>query len=352
MPSRGGGHSLSRETRNFFEPRFGKDFSSVKIHIDSNANHLAKSINARAFTKGGDIVFGGGEYSPGSSKGKRLLGHELTHVVQQQHLFKAEDVIQREALYVRSKCPSASSSTGHAYITLEDDQNRRQSWGFYAACAGGPLGAQACTNGEILRMLVGVPSVIRSDNGSTFDDSIRYLITEDRYRTALSLVQSLRGSPPAYNLINYACVHFVQQIARSAGISIPNLPGIDEPADLSRYIRQELDMRLLRSATLRIGREGDSTVDLNESAIFRVSGLPREHTIRFRWVIQDSQRRCYSMMGVSGRVARFGPHPSAFIPLETRQLLRSRNIRRGTVTCQAFSAYVLRGLHMPVMFTW
>ena len=80
----GGGQPLSRDTRNFFEPRFGHDFSNVKIHANSNANQLARSINAKAFTKGKDIVFGGGEYSPGSSKGKRLLGHELTHVVQQK----------------------------------------------------------------------------------------------------------------------------------------------------------------------------------------------------------------------------------------------------------------------------
>ncbi len=79
----GGGQSLSKETRNFFEPRFGRDFSNVKIHSDSNANQLARSINARAFTRGNDVVFGGGEYSPESSSGKRLLGHELTHVVQQ-----------------------------------------------------------------------------------------------------------------------------------------------------------------------------------------------------------------------------------------------------------------------------
>ena len=81
----GSGQPLSKETRGFFEPRFGEDFSRVRIHIDSNASQLARSINARAFTKGRDIVFSGGEYSPVSSSGKRLLGHELTHVVQQNH---------------------------------------------------------------------------------------------------------------------------------------------------------------------------------------------------------------------------------------------------------------------------
>jgi hypothetical protein len=79
----GGGQPLLRETRNFFEPRFGQEFSGVRVHSDSNANQLARSVNAKAFTRGNDIVFSGGEYSPESSTGKRLLGHELTHVVQQ-----------------------------------------------------------------------------------------------------------------------------------------------------------------------------------------------------------------------------------------------------------------------------
>ena len=80
---RRGGHPLPKETRDFFEPRFGRDFGGVRIHTDSNANQLARSINARAFTRGSDIVCGRGEYRPESFRGRRLLGHELTHVVQQ-----------------------------------------------------------------------------------------------------------------------------------------------------------------------------------------------------------------------------------------------------------------------------
>jgi len=82
----GTGQPLSEETRNFFEPRFGQDFSKVRVHHDSNANQLARSVNARAFTKGNNVVFGAGEYSPESSSGKRLLGHELVHVGQQKQV--------------------------------------------------------------------------------------------------------------------------------------------------------------------------------------------------------------------------------------------------------------------------
>lgn len=83
---RAGGQPLPDSTRVFFESRFGTDFSGVKVHAGSNANYLAKSINARAFTIGKDVVFGSGQYSPESSSGKQLLAHELTHVVQQNKI--------------------------------------------------------------------------------------------------------------------------------------------------------------------------------------------------------------------------------------------------------------------------
>ncbi len=82
--ARGGGRLLPESTRSFFEPRFGADFSGVKVHTDANAHHLARSMNAKAFTVGRDVVFGSGQYSPDSSIGKNLLAHELVHVIQQK----------------------------------------------------------------------------------------------------------------------------------------------------------------------------------------------------------------------------------------------------------------------------
>jgi len=81
---KGGGQPLSESTRSYFEPRFGADFSHVRVHTDSQAAETAKSINAKAITSGKDVVFGAGQYSPITSSGKRLLAHELTHVVQQK----------------------------------------------------------------------------------------------------------------------------------------------------------------------------------------------------------------------------------------------------------------------------
>lgn len=77
---KGGGQPLPDETKAFMEPRFGADFSSVRIH---EAPKEASDIGAQAFTHGQDIYFNAGKYNPGSSSGKELLAHELTHTIQQ-----------------------------------------------------------------------------------------------------------------------------------------------------------------------------------------------------------------------------------------------------------------------------
>jgi hypothetical protein len=81
--ARGGGHSMDHGTRTRMESAFGADFSGVRIYTDSRADGLSQSLSARAFTTGHDVFFRQGEYNPGSSAGRELLAHELTHVVQQ-----------------------------------------------------------------------------------------------------------------------------------------------------------------------------------------------------------------------------------------------------------------------------
>jgi hypothetical protein len=77
------GESLDKGLRDFFEPRFGADFSSVRVHYDECASHSARQVGARAYAVGNDLVFGAGEYEPGQDSGRRLIAHELAHVVQQ-----------------------------------------------------------------------------------------------------------------------------------------------------------------------------------------------------------------------------------------------------------------------------
>jgi hypothetical protein len=80
---RGGGQALDSAARAQMEPAMGADFSGVRVHTGGQADTLNRDLSARAFTTGQDIFFKQGEYSPGSSTGRELLAHELTHVVQQ-----------------------------------------------------------------------------------------------------------------------------------------------------------------------------------------------------------------------------------------------------------------------------
>jgi hypothetical protein len=79
---RSSGQPLDAGLRAFMEPRFGHDFSQVRVHTDPTAAHSAVALNARAYTTGSDVVFGGGEFRPQSHEGRMLLAHELTHVCQ------------------------------------------------------------------------------------------------------------------------------------------------------------------------------------------------------------------------------------------------------------------------------
>ena len=67
----------------FFSSRFGHDFAHVRVHADAGAAESARSVHALAYTVGSDVVFGAGQYAPGTRAGKQLLAHELAHVVQQ-----------------------------------------------------------------------------------------------------------------------------------------------------------------------------------------------------------------------------------------------------------------------------
>ena len=81
--TKGGGSPMPPATKSFMESGFGADFSGVRIHTGDYAAGMSKELNAQAFTVGSDIYFNEGKFSEGSSDGKQLLAHELTHVVQQ-----------------------------------------------------------------------------------------------------------------------------------------------------------------------------------------------------------------------------------------------------------------------------
>jgi hypothetical protein len=92
---RGAGEPLLADTRAFMEPRFGHDFSRVRVHRDAKAARAADAVNARAYVIGSDMVFGRGEYAPGTGSGRSLIAHELAHVVQQPDPTGPDPALQR-----------------------------------------------------------------------------------------------------------------------------------------------------------------------------------------------------------------------------------------------------------------
>ena len=77
------GRPLDAATRAWFEPRFGHDFSAVRVHADARAAASARAVGAHAYAVGGNIAFAAGAFAPNSQAGRHLLAHELAHVVQQ-----------------------------------------------------------------------------------------------------------------------------------------------------------------------------------------------------------------------------------------------------------------------------
>jgi hypothetical protein len=112
-----GGSPMDDDTQSFMENRFGYDFGHVKIHNDSLAASSAQSINALAYTSGNDIVFNQGQYSPDTTTGKKLLAHELTHVVQQSSSIQPKK-IQRTSL-AQFRADLAAISPDHATVITE-----------------------------------------------------------------------------------------------------------------------------------------------------------------------------------------------------------------------------------------
>jgi hypothetical protein len=117
---RGGGEPLSADLKAFFEPRFGVDFSDVRIHTGSAAAETAQKVQARAYTLGSDIAFAPGEFQKDSPESRKLLAHELTHVVQQGSQIMT---VMRACACTAAAGSTAPTSTQHAQLTASDFPN-------------------------------------------------------------------------------------------------------------------------------------------------------------------------------------------------------------------------------------
>ena len=109
------GVPLDAATRSYFEPRFRQDFGHVRVHADAAAGSSAHAVKSLAYTVGRDIVFAPGLYRPHAPEGRRLLAHELAHVVQQGELVARPGRTNAKRRAVRR--PPASADAGTAAAT-------------------------------------------------------------------------------------------------------------------------------------------------------------------------------------------------------------------------------------------
>jgi hypothetical protein len=145
---RSAGQPLDAATRAFMEPRFRHDFSRVRVHTDEKATQSARSVNALAYTVGNSVVFGTGQYAPGTMEGKRLLAHELTHTIQQDvgfqqvpHKLEITDpgnVVEQEATVsekvIEQGYPFISTSGRQLHIARQVIQPQGQPQGPQSSC--------------------------------------------------------------------------------------------------------------------------------------------------------------------------------------------------------------------------
>lgn len=254
------GQQLDAATRAFFEPRFGADFSHVRVHTDERAADSARGVAALAYTVGSQIAFDSGHYAPHSEGGRRLLAHELAHVVQQT----GESGVATSPLVRRAPRPGhcagvwscsggsacntpdvAGSSTpstswqldvnidtdvesatditsaddiGHTYVLFSESNGKQYSYGFYPTHSQIP---DAVWNTVVPGCMVHPDT----DHKSCVDYTKTYQLTQAQYTTALQYAQALCAVPPKYDLYKWNCTTAAVEIAKQAGQSPPSPRG-------------------------------------------------------------------------------------------------------------------------------
>ncbi|XGW00354.1 MAG: DUF4157 domain-containing protein [Leptolyngbya sp. BL-A-14] len=179
--ARGGGQSISNAIRQPMEQAFGADFSSVKVHTDSQSDQLSRSINAKAFTTKNDIFFSGGAYNPGDRGGQELLAHELTHVVQQggasiqrkktpsltQAKSNPSNVVQR-LIDAPTQDKNAQKTKGSEALTEDRDDKSREALGSGGEVTFSTTGEALGSRGDLLKISGQEQSTAEDATGTGF----------------------------------------------------------------------------------------------------------------------------------------------------------------------------------------
>jgi Domain of unknown function (DUF4157) len=269
-PGLGPSRPLDPAARAYFEPRFGHDFSQVRVYDGPAAAASASRVQARAYTLGSDIVFGAGQYAPATGAGRRVLAHELAHTIQQARGGVRRLSRQLSAAMCAADCdlPEGSGTAtgryeltiyadkegsflglplthkvGHAWVRLTDDTGRYWSYGFW------PKEGYDASN-----IRADVDGCVHSPDGPsghpphTATSSRSFALTAAQFTAAKAKAVSTCASAPKYNLFGLQCTEFVRQVLDAAGQAPALGFGLiwESPNALESWIRT-------RSLTLGVG---------------------------------------------------------------------------------------------------
>jgi hypothetical protein len=202
------GQPMDLATRRFMESRMDHDFSQVRVHADTNAKKSANVMGARAYTVGSNVVFGNGQYAPGTSAGRHLLAHELTHVVQQQSSMSSPAVQLQDdeswtpptagvvQAWMYNQIDNWHTGATQALAHFREAVIEDSSVGFWLQLAGNVLWAAGAAFGPAGAVATGLAGVAIATIGSRVQDHQRqeeYERVQDIYNDLLSGLNDARS---------------------------------------------------------------------------------------------------------------------------------------------------------------
>lgn len=269
-------------------------------------------------------------------------------------------------LTIYSELPS-EGSVGHAFLRIESPQKGTLVRGFWPACAK-CSSTENCSSLEIRQIIFAKGAGrVCDDSDERGDDKITYDLRKNQCEAIHRFIAEREKNPPKYGALWYNCVDFVNEAAKTAGINIPGhfLSGISEPEDLANFFKKQRSrmdgLGILASNSLKIVQDSQGEINLNTGASFRTEPRPIYiDALEYRWIIIDGQDNRYLMWGDNGSVFEYSSQPRAYIPSQTRLLLKQRGIKNATIRCRVqvyYNAQLVHGgineqvvLSLPVTF--
>lgn len=268
----GGGRPLPDGVRQKMETFFKADFSDVRVHVGSEA----PAIGALAFTLGSSLYFAPGQYNPDTPHGQQLLGHELTHVLQQRAgrvrnpFGSGIAVVQDPSLeaeadrmgmraashhvasavqakpangsgyrlivgaYLHQEKGLPDAMAGHGFVAVERPGGKREAWGFSPAGLSGMDPKR-----DLGRLTTGVRGQVHRDEAAFQKPGVRtrsFAISAEQAQSALAKIGEYQGGNVPFSLANHQCTAFAGDVAKAAGVDAFGAAPVRGPRDFYRKI--------------------------------------------------------------------------------------------------------------------